>query len=127
MKSCSTLEPLEDRIAPAMATLLMVNPTTFTYHDVDGDLVTVKVSAGTLTAGLFTGIADPGGHGDQLQTLNLSGGGFDHANVTFTVKKAAAGNGLANVGYLDSTGHDLGTVTIKGDLGQIDAGDGITL
>ncbi len=53
-------------------------------------------------------------------------GGFDHANLSFSVVKVANGNGLANVGYINSTGHDLGNVTVKGDLGQIDAGDATT-
>lgn len=36
----------------------------------------------------------------------------------------AAGDHFANVGYINATGIDLGKVRVKGDLGQIDAGDG---
>ena len=117
-----SIEPLEARIAPAGMVTLAVSPDghTATYTDVDGDHVTLKISLGTLTPGLFTGVAS--GAGDQLQTLDMSGGGFDKASLTFSVAKVAGGDGLANVGYLNSTGHDLGAVTVKGDLGQIDAG-----
>src|SRR5207248_7571559 len=94
----------------------------FRYTDVDGDKVTVAVSSDTLNSGLFTSVAS--GVGEQLQKLDLSGGGFDGASLTFSVVKVPGGDGLANVGYINATGHDLGTVTVKGDLGQIDAGSG---
>jgi hypothetical protein len=86
--------------------------------------VTVAVSTGTLTSGLFTTVAS--GVGEQLQKIDFSAGGFANANITFGVAKVAGGDGLANVGYINSTGHDLGKVTVKGDLGQIDAGDATT-
>ena len=108
-----------------MATLA-VSPDghTATYTDVDGDHVALKVSTGTLTPGLFTGTTSAG-H-DQLQLLDLSGGGFEKASLTFSVAKVAGGDGLVNVGYINSTGRDLGAVTVKGDLGQIDAGNAVT-
>jgi hypothetical protein len=112
------LECLESRLAPAVA---LVNSTTATFTDADGDKATIKVSIGTLTAGLFTTGAM--GLGEQLQTIDLSAGGFDGANLTISVKKALAGDGLVNVGHINSTGQDLGAVTVAGDLGQIDAGD----
>lgn len=126
----SSIELLEARIAPATIGSLVValNKTSATYTDVDGDVVTVKVSAGDLTKAVFTGVAVTAGH-DQLQTLDLTGAGAvgDKATLTFSVKKATTGNGLANVGYINATGHDLGAVTVKGDLGQIDAGDATVL
>jgi hypothetical protein len=91
-----------------------------TYTDVDGDKVTVAVSIGTLTAALFTTGAI--GVGEQLRKIDLSGGGFDGANLTVSASKVPGGDGLVNIGYINSTGHDLGKVTVKGDLGQIDAG-----
>lgn len=128
----SSLEVLEARIAPAaLATLhISTDQHTATYTDVDGDHITLKVThfavgGGLLSAGLFSGVA--GAHGDQLQLLDLSGGGFDKASLTFSVVRVAGGDGLANVGYINSTGHDLGAVTVKGDLGQLDAGDAATL
>jgi hypothetical protein len=53
--------------------------------------------------------------------------GFAGANLTISARIAPGGikgDGLADVGYIDATGIDLGEVTIKGDLAQIDAGDG---
>jgi hypothetical protein len=126
MNLTSSLEVLEARIAPAALATLTVVGTKATYKDVDGDKVTVVIAGGTtpVTTGLFSGGA--GALGDQLQTIDLSAGGFDHASITVTVKRATTGDGLANIGYINSTGHDLGAVSILGDLGQIDAGDGIT-
>jgi hypothetical protein len=111
------IDVLESRTTPAVT---IVNATTATFTDVDGDLATVKVSKGTLTAGLFTTVAS--GSGDQLQTIDLSGGGFDGASLTISAKKAGSGDGLVNVGYINSTGHNLGAVSVAGDLGRIDAG-----
>ncbi|HEV7404864.1 MAG TPA: hypothetical protein VGO11_18120 [Chthoniobacteraceae bacterium] len=119
------IEILEARIAPAT----LVNPTTVTYTDVDGDLVTVKTSLGTLVLtnpngganDTFTFTAPNSAGGQQLQLIDFHNGGFDGANLTITVVKKPAGDGLANVGSINSTGHFLGTVTVPGDLGQIDA------
>jgi hypothetical protein len=113
-----SVEPLESRIAPAV--LVAAGGHSATYTDVDGDKVTVAVSTGTLTAGLFTTAAS--GVGEQLRLIDLSGGGFDGANLTFSSAKAPGGDGLVNVGYVNSLGHDLGKVSVKGDLGRIDAG-----
>src|SRR5204862_3721429 len=55
--------------------------------------------------------------------LSNDAGAFDGANLTVTVKRGPNGDGFVNIGYINSTGHDLGAVSIKGDLGQIDAGD----
>jgi hypothetical protein len=109
MKNTPSIEILESRIAPASV---------FHYTDVDGDKVTITSSLGNLGAAGVVNVT-----AGQLQLLDLSGGGFDGANLTFSVAKAFGGDGLANVGYINSTGHDLGIVRIKGDLGQIDAGD----
>jgi hypothetical protein len=111
------LEVLEARIAPAAV---------FSYLEADGDMVTIKTSTGT-SPHLETAAAVVGG---QLEKLDLSmatwGTEFAGATVTFSVTKGAAGDGQAQVGYLNATGIDLGSVTIKGDLGQIDAGDSTT-
>ena len=117
------IEPLESRIAPAV----VVNPLDAkiaTYTDLDGDKVTIKVSTGTFIDSLFT--SQMKGAGEQLLLLDLSGGGFDDANFTISVVKAPGGDGLAHVGAIDSTGHDLGNVIVPGDLGRIDAGDAAT-
>lgn len=60
------------------------------------------------------------------QKLDLSGNPllFAGTNLAVTVKKGFGGNGNVNLGAIDAHGVDLGTVTLPGDLGQIDAGDG---
>src|SRR5436309_9817748 len=97
------IECLESRLTPSVT---VVNATTAKFTDVDGDLVTIKVSSGTLTAGLFTTVAVTPGH-DQLQKVDLSAGGFVGANLTFGVVKVSGGDWLANVGYVNSKRHDL--------------------
>jgi hypothetical protein len=111
------LEAFEARQVPAVT---IVNPHTATYTDVDGDFVTIKVSAGTLTPANFT--TAPVGGGDQLQLIDFHNGGFDGANLTVTAKRSKGGDGLAAVGMIDSTSHDLGKVTIAGDLGGMNVG-----
>jgi hypothetical protein len=93
-----------------------------TYTDVDGDLVTVKTTVGTLSGLNFT-FVPAGTHGGlQLQKLDLSSPTFINSNVTFTAKRTAAGgDGFVNVGYIDALGNTLGAVSVNGDLGQIDA------
>lgn len=44
--------------------------------------------------------------------------------ITVTAVKAGAGNGVADIGYINATGIPLGAVSTTGDLGQIDAGAG---
>ena len=112
------VELLESRLAPAGVAIL--NPHTAIYDDVDGDHIKFTVSSGTLTLANFTSVG--AGAGIQLQALDLHDGGFDGANITFRVVRAGGGDGLANVGYINSTGHDLGVVTVKGDLGRIEVG-----
>jgi hypothetical protein len=112
----SIIEPLEARIAPASV---------FNFTDVDGDLVTVKTSLGTLTAGNFTLVAGP--VGSELQKITLDAT-FDNTDLAITVKPGPGpgpkGNGSVNVGYIDATGVDMKSVSIAGDLGRIDAGGG---
>lgn len=119
------IEPLETRIAPAS----LAN-NVLTYTDVDGDLVTVKTTVGTFVLANTSGggsdtftfsLPDGRGH-QQLQLIDLHNGGFDGADLTITVAKKPGGDGLANVGYINSSGHPLGIVTIPGDLGRIAAG-----
>jgi len=110
-----SIEPLETRIAPAGVF--------FTFGDVDGDLIKVSSSKGTLHD-LFTG-ATVGGNG--LTTLDLShntwGNEFNGANISVTViMRATAGDGVINTGYINAGGINLGTVTIQGDLGKITVG-----
>jgi hypothetical protein len=111
---------LEDRTVPAVT---IVNPTTASFVDVDGDAVTVRVSKGAFADDMFVTV--PMGAGEQLQTIHLGGGGFDRANLWIDARKKDNGDGLVNVGFIDSTGHDLGHVIVDGDLGRINAGNSV--
>ena len=93
---------------------------TGTFLDTDGDLVTVKVTKGQLTQSDFRF------SNSVWQKLDLSGNPllFAGTNITVTVKKGFEGDGKVNFGAIDAHGLDLGIVTLRGDLGQIDAGDG---
>lgn len=117
----SSLETLESRIAPAA---VFVNATTATYNDHDGDHVTVHFSKPVLTAGNVGTVFTFNVAGD-LSALDLTAAAApDGTGITFTVAKVSGGDGLANIGRINATGFDLGAVTVKGDLGRIDAGSG---
>src|SRR5262245_59121748 len=106
-----SIELLEPRLAPASV---------LNFTDVDGDKVSVTSSRGDLSGkATFANV----GVGQQLQVLDLTGAAFQGANVSTAVTRAVTGDGLVNIGRINATGRDLSTVTIKGDLGQIDAGD----
>jgi hypothetical protein len=116
------VEPLEPRRAPAV----LVNPTTVTYTDVDGDTVTVRTTKGTFDVAsnfLFVD-TDPGpAVREQLQQIKV-GADFDGATLTVIATRSSTngGDGFANVGYIFANSH-LGAVTVDGDLGRIMAGD----
>jgi hypothetical protein len=113
----SSVELLEARVAPAAV---------FHFVDMDGDKVTIVSSKGS-NFDLMNAAHIVGG---QLQTLDLSGAvfgaEFDQADITISAVRApgGTGDGKVNVGYLKVVGEDLGAVTIDGDLGRIDVGDG---
>lgn len=108
-------------VDPADSLVVAPDGRSATFTDSDGDLVTVKVTKkDTLTENdfLFRFTAD---NRQQLQRLT-----FDAAdagtNLTITAKPTTAGgDGFANIGFLNAVGVDLGTVSVDGDLGQIDA------
>lgn len=117
---CSTIEPLEPRIAPAGI---------MTLTDVDGDLITIKTSKGTSSDLAAMGVvvtSTPSGsvqNGVQIDSINLTNVLFDGTDISVTAKRGpTGGNGLVNVLRINATGNDLGTVTIGGDLQEIDAG-----
>jgi hypothetical protein len=109
-------------IAIVPGNLKLPKATKATFRDVDGDTVTVKVTEGTLEAADFTLLPLSADGGAQLETLNLTDAGFAGATVTITVTKAATGDGQVNIGRINAGTNDLGTVSIPGDLGAIDAG-----
>lgn len=113
-RSVLAVRRLDDRILPAA---------TLHYTDVDGDVVTVRTSAGTDSDLSFAARFDVNHH--QLQTLLLSLNAFQGTSVSVTATPGpAGGDGLVNIGHIDATGINLGAVTVHGDLGRIDAGTG---
>ena len=110
-----TVDPLAG--APA------ANGKSITFRDVDGDIVTIKTSKGTLTAANLTGYQTGGPNGASLfQKLTLDST-FTVANITITAKPSAdGGNGFVNLGYLDAVGVDLGIVSIAGDVARVTVG-----
>jgi hypothetical protein len=113
------------------ASAKLVNATTVTYLDQDGDKVTVTFSKPLLTANNVNNVFhfDTGAVNDgvlaaqQLHYLDLRPLQSEGLSVTFKVARGSTGDGLVNVGAIESTGYDVGTVSIPGDLGRIDAGD----
>jgi len=117
-------------VAPAND-LTIVNNTTATYTDQDGDRVTVKITGAAPGAALSP--ADfyfvEGEVGSQLKLLDLSDDGTEWAKASITITAVplnGKGDSFATVGYIKANGIDLGKVSVNGDLGQIDAGDAVT-
>lgn len=127
----SNIEALESRWLPAT----LINATTLTFQDIDGDDVTVKLSQPILTAAnvnsVFTFSTGAGAvnGGNSVPELLLK---IDVANalplgtitnLTTTATKSAThgGDGFATVGDIEATGRILGTVNLDGDLGRIHA------
>src|SRR5262245_32471483 len=126
------LERLEAREVPAT----VVNATTLTYQDFDGDNVTVKFSKAILTAAnansIFTfssGAMAVNGSNvakEALWKINLAGvGGMAGTSVTTSAIQSLThgGDGFANLGELTATNLDLAAVVVDGDLGRVIAGD----
>lgn len=98
-----------------------------TFVDVDGDIVRIQATIGEFTEANFLIVPMAGGvaGGGQLALLDLSNSAsFAGASIIVSAKPGPlGGNGVVNVGYLNAAGIDLRNVTVKGDLGRIDAGD----
>ena len=110
-------------IAPVVT---LVDATTATYTDVDGDRVTIKTSKGTLGLSDFFLFSSGTVGGAQLAAINFSDDGneFKNADLTITAKRTAlGGDGRVNVGRIDASGVDLQNVRVEGDLRTILAGD----
>jgi hypothetical protein len=127
------LTPLETRETPA----ILIDGSTVLYQDVDGDLVTLKLSKTvfpteaiansvlTFTSGpqavngsLFTP--------EQLKGIDLTLlGNAQGIGVTVTANRPSDpfGDGFTNLGWIDGTGSDLGNIIIDGDLAELRAGD----
>lgn len=133
------LQQLESRELPAT----LVNPTTVTYQDFDGDVVTVRItkplfidaaaanSVLSFSSGTVDGINTVG---QQLTAVSLFALGTNANGIGLSVtavrSATTGGDGLVNVGHVDavdtSTKLDLSSVLIDGDLGRIEAGDADT-
>lgn len=93
-----------------------------TYVDIDGDLVTVRTSAGKFDGSEFIGVTTGANDAGQLQKLKLDSD-FSGGNISVTGRRTAnGGNGFVNVGFIDGGSVDLGKVTVRGDVGRINAG-----
>ncbi len=112
-------------MAAIPAKLVDIRGNTATYTELDGDLVTIKISKGTFSPEnfVFSGPADGVG---TLFEINLGTNtpAFFGANITMTAKPSPmGGDGFASLGRISAVGIDLGKVLIDGDLGRIVAGN----
>ncbi len=121
------IEPLEARITPAV---IVVNATTATWLDVDGDLVTLKISKPVMSSITFAS-TDVGFLSTQVTRIDLGNPNCEGLSLTITAVPSVPGgsgpklgDGLVNIGKIDAQARHLGSVTLRGDLGEIDAGDG---
>jgi hypothetical protein len=126
MRTATSIEPLESRIAPAAI---------FKFTDVDGDAVTIATSKGTNADLAVVVTVQDVGLGKELQRIDfsLNAAVFAGTNLIITAKRTSAGgDGLVNVGFIDAstlgggTALDVGSITVRGDLGRIEAGDAST-
>lgn len=107
------IELLEPRIAPA---------TMFTYTEADGDLVKASFSI-AFSGGIFTAPSTTAAEQTRFHVDDLPA--HDGLNITIAViKRGPDGDGFVQYGKIDAPGVNLGSVTIVGDLAEIDAGDG---
>ncbi len=120
----SAPEALEYRIAPAAVVPEFSNGgKTATWIDVDGDVVTLTISKGSLEAANFDLESRPGG-GAILERLDLTAEEFKGASVTIKAVRDSelGGDNSVNIGFIDATENTLGKIKIAGDLAQISAG-----
>lgn len=101
----------------------IVNPHTATFTDVDGDLVTVRLTRGTLAADDFTLALGNGSIGMRLASLKVAAKPGAELVIRAQPQPGIGGDGQVNVGRIDAFGVDFGRVKIRGDLSEIDAGD----
>jgi hypothetical protein len=135
-KASLCVDQLESRYAPAR----LLGPTQLAYQDKDGDTVTVTFTKPVLNFGdpntIFTFDSGAGAVNgstavrEQLRRINLTSVPVASIGVGITVNAIRSpingGDGFAAVGEVIATDTDLGVVRIDGDLGRIQAGDGLT-
>lgn len=124
--------------------LLFVDARTLHFIDQDGDLTTVQITKGALTAATLTfGPVNPATGGRTLQLLDFTNSAalFNGTNLRITAEPQIGfdASGLAtdrrvDVGFIRggipdpstlqwSRGVDFGSITVQGDVGKITAGD----
>jgi hypothetical protein len=125
---------LEMRLAPAT----FVGANDVTYYESAGQLVDVHISLPVFTSSnvnnLFTfktGSVNGSTSPQQLQELDLTQLGYPSpasgASLTITVTPPSGTAAVpVEVGVIYATGIALGAVQVQGDLGGINAGDGVT-
>lgn len=123
-------EALEDR--RLLATL--VNSSTMTYQDIDGDQVTVRFSRPILTSAAVANTVFDFSVGSingnnlikqqlrQLSVLGVAGASDTNVTLTATASNSTGGDGFAALGEILAN-VDLGAINIDGDLGRLIAGD----
>lgn len=91
-----------------------------TYIDSDGDLVTVKITKGTLTENNFKLVG--AGVGAELAELDLNDPSFEGTSLKVTATpKNGAGDRHANIDFLDAK-VDFTSISIAGDIGRFTIG-----
>ncbi len=120
---------LEMRLAPAT----LVGTTTVTYLDEQDQQVAVQITPGVFDASsinnVFTFSNIPHTSEQQLQEIDLTQltnpSAASGASLTITVTSPGTAKPV-EVGFINAPGIALGAVTVPGDLGRINAGDGVT-
>ena len=112
--------------------IISKNRKSATWRDLDGDLVTLKVTKPVLTPALFGFrfggpiFGAPEISGQLLESLDIADAGIaaNGMSLKFAAKlKDGLGDKFVNVGAIDALGVRLGSVVLPGDLGKIEAGD----
>lgn len=110
-------------MAPAGLTI-SANGHTGTYTDLDGDLVTVKITKGDLhhATTLWDATDATVMNGQLLTVLTLTAAEFAGTDVSIVAVHGTTGDGLANIGWINATGNNLGKVVVDGDLTNVACG-----
>jgi hypothetical protein len=97
-----------------------LNPSSQMFNDGDGDKVQFTTSKGDLPGHITQSFPNVQG----VFNVDISDASFNGTNLSVFVKKAKTGDGLAIIGHINAGTNNLGSVTIRGDLGDVDAGNG---
>lgn len=122
------VELLEDRYL--LATL--INPTTVSYQDIDGDQVLVQFSQPMFSTSSQANQAFQFNQGSvnndnsvpqQLQSLKLGNfPGLSTQSISFSVTPGLHGDGKVDVGFIDLGTNSINSIIVPGDVGRIRLG-----